>query len=148
MENQENQVINETVNEEKTFSKSDIDSAIASAKSRWEKKLERDYISKEEYNNLKTQLENANYELRIPKIKNKFLSMGGNEVAFNDFVKLNNNLLNISNEEELNKSFNECFKNQSYMFKQKDKVNVNTPIDSVETSIEDKTFIKGTLFRK
>lgn len=148
MENQENQVINETVNEEKTFSKSDIDSAIASAKSRWEKKLERDYISKEEYNNLKTQLENANYELRIPKIKNKFLSMGGNEVAFKDFVKLNNNLLNISNEEELNKSFNECFKNQSYMFKQKDKVNVNTPIDSVETSIEDKTFIKGTLFRK
>ena len=74
--------------------------------------------------------------------------MGGNEVAFNDFVKLNNNLLNISNEEELNKSFNECFKNQSYMFKHKDKVNVNTPIDSVETSIEDKTFIKGTLFRK
>ena len=148
MENQENQVINETVNEEKTFSKSDIDSAIASAKSRWEKKLERDYISKEEYNNLKTQLENANYELRIPKIKDKFISMGGNEVAFKDFVKLNNNLLNISNEEELNKSFNECFKNQSYMFKQKDKVNVNTPIDSVETSIEDKTFIKGTLFRK
>ena len=148
MENQENQVINETVNEEKTFSKSDIDSAIASAKSRWEKKLERDYISREEYNNLKTQLENANYELRIPKIKDKFISMGGNEVAFKDFVKLNNNLLNISNEEELNKSFNECFKNQSYMFKQKDKVNVNTPIDSVETSIEDKTFIKGTLFRK
>ena len=148
MENQENQVINETVNEEKTFSKSDIDSAIASAKSRWEKKLERDYISKEEYNNLKTQLENANYELRIPKIKDKFISMGGNEVAFKDFVKLNNNLLNISNEEELNKSFNECFKNQSYMFKQKDRVNVNTPIDSVETSIEDKTFIKGTLFRK
>ena len=148
MENQENQVINETVNEEKTFSKSDIDSAIASAKSRWEKKLERDYISKEEYNNLKTQLENANYELRIPKIKDKFISMGGNEVAFKDFVKLNNNLLNISNEDELNKSFNECFKSQSYMFKQKDKVNVNTPIDSVETSIEDKTFIKGTLFRK
>ena len=148
MENQENQVINETVNEEKTFSKSDIDSAIASAKSRWEKKLERDYVSKEEYNNLKTQLENANYELRIPKIKDKFISRGGNEVAFKDFVKLNNNLLNISNEEELNKSFNECFKNQSYMFKQKDKVNVNTPIDSVETSIEDKTFIKGTLFRK
>ncbi len=86
MENQENQVINETVNEEKTFSKSDIDSAIASAKSRWEKKLERDYISKEEYNNLKTQLENANYELRIPKIKDKFISMGGNEVAFKDFV--------------------------------------------------------------
>ena len=65
----------------KTYTQEELDQAIAGAKSRWEKKLERDYIAKSEYDNLKSQLDNANLQIRTPKIKEKYLSAGGNELA-------------------------------------------------------------------
>ena len=129
----------------KTYTQEELDQAIAGAKSRWEKKLERDYISKSEYDNLKSQLDNANLQIRTPKIKEKYLSAGGNELAFNDFIKLNDTLLAIEDQQQLDNAFNECSNKQSYMCKPK-KVNVNTPIS--ETHIDNEHFIKGTLFRK
>ena len=126
----------------KTYTQEELDQAIAGAKSRWEKKLERDYIAKSEYDNLKSQF---NLQIRTPKIKEKYLSAGGNELAFDGFIKLNDNLLGIEDQQQLDNAFNECINKQSYMFKPK-KVNVNTPIS--ETHIENEHFIKGTLFRK
>ena len=92
----------------KTYTQEELDQAIAGAKSRWEKKLERDYIAKSEYDNLKNQLDNANLQIRTPKIKEKYLSAGGNELAFNDFIKLNDNLLGIEDQQQLDNAFNEC----------------------------------------
>lgn len=129
----------------KTYTQDELDQAIAGAKSRWEKKLERDYIAKSEYDNLKSQLDNANLQIRVPKIKERYLNAGGNELAFNDFIKLNDNLLGIEDQQTLDNAFNECISKQSYMFKPK-KVNVNTP--NSETHIENEQFIKGTLFRR
>ena len=66
-------------------------------------------------------------------------------ISFNDFIKLNDNLLGIEDQQALDNAFNECISKQSYMFKPK-KVNVNTP--NSETHMDNEQFIKGTLFRR
>lgn len=99
-----------------TNSQEDIDNAVASAKARWNKKLEKDYVSIEKYNEVLSQLTQAQNELKLPKLEQAFVQAGGKKEAFNHFVKLNGNLFEAKDEKEINNILAEAKKEYGYMF--------------------------------
>lgn len=117
-----------------------IDNAVASAKKRWEKKLENNYVSIDDYNTLKSQLTQAQNELKLPKLQQAFVKAGGKQEAFNDFVKLNSNLFDAKDEKEVVAILDNAKKKQSYMFNNVT-FNANVGSDKVET------YTNGSLLR-
>lgn len=102
--------------EVKTYSQEEFDNAIASAKKRVETKIERDYVSKADYDALKQQYTQLEHLTKDASIRNAFEKAGGRVDAYNDFIKLNANLYDVDSK-ELDSKISEVSKQSPYLFK-------------------------------
>lgn len=114
----ENQV-NSIINKEKIYFQQDVDNIVEKSKARFEEKRDRDYISKSDYDFLQSEHNNLIKEVKINSIKQSYLANGGNEKYFNDFMKVNEDLLAI--DKNINETIIERAKNNDWAF------NKNTP---------------------
>ena len=111
-------------NTSKTYTQEEYDTAIGGIKKRFEKKFEKDYVSKETYEELKTERDELLRQNRQPKIEETYLKVGGKKEAFNDFLTLNNDLYDVQ-DKDLEKSIQDKQQKFSYMFDKVDKSVIN-----------------------
>lgn len=97
-------------NSSKTYTEEEHNRIISGIKQRYETKIKDNYVSVDEYN--KVLQENIEYKVK-PQIKQEFLKQGGREEAFDDYLKLNNDLLTSK---DLTKSIQDSKAKHSYMF--------------------------------
>lgn len=114
MENENNINQNENKQQEsnssKTYTEEEHNRIISGIKQRYETKIKDNYVSVDEYN--KVLQENIEYKVK-PQIKQEFLKQGGREEAFDDYLKLNNDLLTSK---DLAKNIQDSKAKHSYMF--------------------------------
>lgn len=97
-------------NSSKTYTEEEHNRIISGIKQRYETRIEKDYVSVDKYNEILQ--ENIEYKVK-PQIKQEFLKQGGREEAFDDYLKLNNDLLTSK---DLTKSIQDSKAKHSYMF--------------------------------
>lgn len=138
----------EKVVEAKSYSQEEYDNAIAGTKKRMEKKIEKEYVSREEYDELASKYNDLQVKSKTPHIKDMYMKNGGREDAFNDYVKLNSNLFEAKNDEELSKMINDTKQKSGYMFNQTYNATINqgTPNDK-KNEVNGYQFLGDTLVR-
>lgn len=87
--------INSIINKDKVYFQGDVDNITAKSKARFEEKRDRDYIAKSDYDTLQSEYNNLTNEFKKQSIKQSFLANGGNEKYFEDFMKVNEDLLSV-----------------------------------------------------
>lgn len=81
------------VAKEKVYFQQDMDNIVSKAKSSEKERLEKNFISKTDYELLNSEYNNLKKEVKQNEILNNFKALGGNEKNFNDFMKIHNDLL-------------------------------------------------------
>lgn len=99
----------------KVYFQEDMDSITGKVKSVMENKIKSDYVSKTEYDLLVAETNKFKSDLKNKQIKDIYIQNGGNEKYFDDFLKINDNLLNVE-EKDLNKSINDIKKSKPWAF--------------------------------
>lgn len=97
-------------NSSKTYTEEEHNRIISGIKQRYETRIEKDYVPVDKYNAILQ--ENIEYKVK-PQIKQEFLKQGGREEAFDDYLKLNNDLLTSK---DLTKGIQDSKAKHSYMF--------------------------------
>lgn len=131
----------------RTYSQEEYDNAIASAKRRIENKIDKNYVSREEYDALNAKYVELEQATKTPQIKEEFIKAGGNKDAFNDFIKLNGGLYQS---QDLAKDINEISKKSPYMFNKSFQASaVDTQVQGKpQNNFNGKEFYEGSLLRK
>lgn len=108
----------------KTYTQEEYDNAIGGVKKRFETKIEKDYVSKETYEELNQKYNELQQINRQPKIEDTYLKLGGKKEAFNDFLTLNKDLYDAS-DKDLEKNIKDKQSKYSYMFNGENKKVIN-----------------------
>lgn len=77
---------------EKIYSQEDFDNIVSKAKENIENKLRKNYVEKSEYEKLSNEYATLRNNVRSKEIKETYLSNGGREAYFEDFMALNKDL--------------------------------------------------------
>lgn len=80
-------------NENKLYSQSDLDNIVNKSKENYSKKVEKDYISRADFEKLQGEYNTLKTEKTISNLKSDYLRNGGIEPYFEDFLKLHGDLL-------------------------------------------------------
>lgn len=117
---------------EKLYSQEDFDNIVSKAKENIENKLRKNYVDKSEYEKLEQEYKTLRNNVRSKEIKETYLSNGGREAYFNDFMELNKDLFD---QEDIKGAFKEKAKKHSWAFmednttKQEDSTKDNKDFD-------------------
>lgn len=76
------------VSKEKVYFQNNVDDITSKVRTTTEEKYSKNYVPRDEYNSLIR-------ELRTNNVKSEFIKNGGNENYFNDFLKVNDDLLSV-----------------------------------------------------
>lgn len=112
---------------EKIYSQDDFDNIVSKAKENIENKLKKNYVEKSEYERLSNEYHTLRNNVRSKEIKEYYISNGGREAYFNDFMELNKDLFEV---QDLKESFKDKTKKHSWAF-------MNDNIQKEETQKED-----------
>lgn len=80
------------VAKEKVYFQQDMDNIVAKAKASEKERVEKNFISKTDYEVLNSEYNNLKKEVKQNEILNNFKALGGNEKNFKDFMKIHNDL--------------------------------------------------------
>lgn len=138
---------------EKKYTQEEVDAITEKVKLNQQSKIERNYVSKEDFASLETKYNDLLRETKSIGIKNVFMNLGGLEQSFNDVLTLNSNLLNINDVEELNEEISKIKENKPYFFVQEVSENSNSMINDgviIKSLTQDETSdrIEGTIYKK
>lgn len=134
----------ETEKVENTTPQDEIDNAVASAKARWNKKLEKDYVSVDKYNEVVAQLTQAQNELKLPNIEKAFVNAGGKKEAFKSFVKLTPSVFDAKDEKEISVILDQAKKDMGFMFNSQ---TFNASVGGTATNNNNTDYSNGSLLR-
>lgn len=112
---------------EKIYSQDDFDNIVSKAKENIENKLKKNYVEKSEYERLSNEYITLRNNVRSKEIKEYYISNGGRDAYFNDFMELNKDLFET---QDLKESFKEKTKKHSWAF-------MNDNIQKEDNSKED-----------
>ena len=98
---------------QKTYTQAEVDAMMSQKEERLENKYNKKYVDKNDYESLKAAYQS---EVAMPKIKHAFIQNGGNEEAFDGFIKVNGDLVN-ADPITLNKRISDVKASQGYFFK-------------------------------
>lgn len=111
---------------ERVYTQAEVDAIIAKKEARFETKVGRDYVDKNEYETLKGEVDYLKGQAKIPALKEEYLKQGGREEAFGDFVALNGEALK-GEPSKFGEVVKAAKQNKAYMFS-KDPIQVDLPI--------------------
>lgn len=98
---------------EKIYSQDDFDNIVSKAKENIENKLKKNYVEKSEYERLSNEYITLRNNVRSKEIKEYYISNGGRDAYFNDFMELNKDLFEA---QDLKESFKDKTKKHSWAF--------------------------------
>lgn len=74
------------------YFQNDVDNITSKIKSKEQERIASNYVPKADF-------DNVNNQLRTSQIRSQYTKLGGNESYFNDFIKVNEDLLNFNEQE-------------------------------------------------
>lgn len=104
----------------KIYFQNDVDNIVVKKETSLKEKFEKNFISKTDYDLLQSEHNNLLKDIKTKAIKDEFLKNGGNENYFNDYLKLNNQLMELEGE-KLTQSVKQTQNQNSWAFGQKQK---------------------------
>lgn len=103
----------------KTYTQEQVNEIVEQVKTRQQekfaKKIENSYVELDKYNELQSKLNDLELSNKSNSFKDTFISNGGNSSAYNDFINLNRDILNLDNEAQI-KKLNEIREQKPYFF--------------------------------
>lgn len=147
--------------ETKTYTQEQVNEIVEQVKTRQQekfaKKIENSYVELDKYNELQTKLSDLELSNKSNSFRDTFISNGGNSNAYNDFINLNKDILNLDNEAQI-KKLNEIKENKPYFFvndKQNEVVSDYKPISNSNEVVKEmlsqsntQKRIEGTIYKK
>lgn len=121
--------------ETKTYTQEEVNEIVEQVKARqqekFSKKIENSYVELDKYNELQAKLSDLELSNKSNSFKDTFISNGGNSNAYNDFISINKDILNLSQEEQI-KKLNEIREQKPYFFdnKQEEPISNHKPINN------------------
>lgn len=106
------------VEKKKVYFQNQVDDITNKVRETALKNYSENYVSKEDFTNLETNYRNLQLEVKTNKIKEVFVKNGGIDNYFNDFIKLNGDLLEKEDNKQLEKTLIERNKTNPWAFKQ------------------------------
>lgn len=107
--------IESIANKNKIYFQDDVDNIVSRSKETLTEKYNKNYVSKSEYDLIQSEYNNLVKDVKTRAIKDEFLKNGGNEKYFDDYLKLNNQLMDLG-EKELTKQIQETTQKNSWAF--------------------------------
>lgn len=141
-------------NTEKVYTQEEVDAITEKVKQNHQSKLERNYVSKEDYGELETKYNDLVKANKSQGIKGAFMNLGGLETSFDDMLALNPNLLNIEDNDQLVSELSKLKENKPYFFSNVYHSNENSMINDGEIILNltkdnnSSDRIEGTIYKK
>lgn len=85
-------------NKSKIYFQNDVDNIVMKKENSLKEKFSKTYVSKADYDTLNSDYNNLVKDVKTKNIKEEFIKNGGNEKFFNDYLKLNNQLMDLEAE--------------------------------------------------
>lgn len=103
-------------NTEKVYTQEEVDAITEKVKQNQQTKIERNYVSREDYSKLETQYNDLVKATKSQGIKGAFMNLGGLESSFDDMLALNPNLLKVEDNDQLESELSKIKENKPYFF--------------------------------
>lgn len=125
--------IESIANKKKIYFQNDVDNIVFKKENSLKEKFEKNYILKTDYDLLQSEHNNLIKDIKTKNIKDQFIKNGGNENYFNDYMKINSNLMELE-EKQINEHIVNSQKTNSWAFQ-----NTNIPYNYQDTQNVDKS---------
>lgn len=147
--------------ETKTYTQEQVNEIVEQVKARQQekfaKKIENSYVELDKYNELQSKFNDLELSNKSNSFKDTFISNGGNSSAYNDFISINKDILNLEQEEQI-KKLNEIREQKPYFFvndKQEEPISNHKPINNGVEVVKEmlsqsnkQERIAGTIYKK
>lgn len=110
----ENQ-IESIANKNKIYFQDDVDNIVSKSKETLTEKYNKNFVSKADFDLIQSEYNNLVRDVKTKAIKDEFIKNGGNEKYFDDYIKLNSQLMDLG-EQELSKQVQETTSKNSWAF--------------------------------
>lgn len=128
--------IDAIANKKKIYFQNDVDNIVFKKENSLKEKFEKNYILKADYDLLQSEHNNLVKDIKTKNIKDQFVKNGGNENYFEDYMKINSNLMDLE-EKQINEHIVNTQKTNSWAFNNKQ--NTNIPYNYQDTQNIDKS---------
>lgn len=138
--------IESIANKKKIYFQNDVDTIVQKKERSLLEKYEKNFIPKSEFDLLQSEYNNLNKNIKEKEIKQHFLDNGGNEKYFDDYLKLNPQLMDLDSD-MLKDSINQSTQKNQWAFGIQQ---TNTPFgykDNIK-SVDETTFDGQTIYGK
>ncbi len=102
-------------NKSKVYFQNDVDNIVMKKENSLKDKFSKTYVSKADYDTLTSDYNNLVKDVKTKAIKEEFIKNGGNEKHFNDYLKINSQLMNLE-DEALTKDIKSSVNRNSWAF--------------------------------
>lgn len=130
-------------NKKKIYFQNDVDNIVTKKETHLKEKMEKNFISKTDYDLLLSDYNNLSRDVKTNNVKQQFLQSGGKEEYFNDYLKINQHLLESGN--NLQKDLSDTMNANKWAFNQ---TNTNIPQRFQDNQKDDKNFDGITIYGK
>lgn len=130
-------------NKKKIYFQNDVDNIVTKKETHLKEKMEKNFISKTDYDLLLSDYNNLSRDVKTNNVKQQFLQSGGKEEYFNDYLKINQHLLDSGN--NLQKDLSDTMNANKWAFNQ---TNTNIPQRFQDNQKDDKNFDGTTIYGK
>lgn len=130
-------------NKKKIYFQNDVDNIVTKKETHLKEKMEKNFISKTDYDLLLSDYNNLSRDVKTNNVKQQFLQSGGKEEYFNDYLKINQHLLESGN--NLQKDLSQTMNANKWAFNQ---TNTNIPQRFQDNQKDDKNFDGTTIYGK
>lgn len=113
-----NEQVDAIANKKKVYFQDDVDNIVAKSKDTLIEKYSRNYVAKSDYDLIQSEYNTLLKDVKTREIKDEFIKMGGNEKYFDDYIKINSNLMDLT-PQELSKSMKETTTKNTWAFNTK-----------------------------
>lgn len=128
--------IDAIANKKKIYFQNDVDTIVFKKENSLKEKFEKNFISKADYDLLQSEHNNLVKDIKTKNIKDQFIKNGGNENYFDDYMKINSNLMDLE-EKQINDHIVGTQKTNSWAFNNKQPTNI--PYNYQDTQSADKS---------
>lgn len=107
--------IDSIANRKKIYFQDDVDNIVSKSKETLTEKYNKNFVSKADYDLVQSEYNNLVREVKTKTIKDEFIKNGGNEKYFDDYMKINSQLMDLG-DVELSKQIQESSLKNSWAF--------------------------------
>lgn len=138
---------------EKIYTQEDMDNITSKVKETMKSKYEKTHIDLETFKNLENKYNELLSQNKIANFKEVFIKNGGNPNAYQDFISANKSILDIDNEKELNKEFENLKQSKAFYFEDKNITSISPRLPQDDEIVKDllgennDDLVNGTIYK-